>query len=128
VDEHGYGFRVPALLVSAWAKPGVVDHTQLDFTSILKFIAENWGLAPLAERDAAASSFFEAFDFTGAPRPPRFLPWERPNDVAADPPWRAGIVLAYTGALAAAAVLLARARAVPPPRDPSASGLEPSHE
>ena len=54
VDPYGYGFRVPALLVSPWARHGYVDHTQLDFTSMLKFIEENWGLAPLAARDAAA--------------------------------------------------------------------------
>ena len=27
VDARGYGFRVPALLVSPYARRGVVDHT-----------------------------------------------------------------------------------------------------
>ena len=52
VDRHGYGFRVPALLVSPYAKRGVVDNTTLDFTSILRFIEDNWDLKPLATRDA----------------------------------------------------------------------------
>ena len=33
VDAYGYGFRVPALLVSPYARRGRVDHTTLDFTS-----------------------------------------------------------------------------------------------
>jgi phospholipase C len=64
VDGYGYGFRVPALLVSPWARPGHIESTQLDFTSMLKFIQENWGVAPLAARDTAAKSIAGAFDFT----------------------------------------------------------------
>ena len=48
VDRYGYGFRVPALLVSPYAKRGTIDHATLDFTSILRFIEDNWRLAPLA--------------------------------------------------------------------------------
>jgi phospholipase C len=38
---------------------------------MLKFVEENWGLAPLAARDRAASSIAAAFDFkqTAARRP-----------------------------------------------------------
>ena len=77
VDAYGYGLRVVALLVSPYAHEAYIDHTQLDFTSILKFIEENWGLAPLADRDAKASNFLEAFDFNQHPRPARFLPLAR---------------------------------------------------
>ena len=63
VDQYGYGLRVPALLISPYAKQGYIDSTTLDFTSILKFIEENWGLEPLAERDAKANNFLSAFDF-----------------------------------------------------------------
>ncbi len=59
VDEYGYGFRVPAFLVSPYAKKGYIDNTQLDYTSVLKFIQENHGLQPLAARDAKANSFAE---------------------------------------------------------------------
>ncbi|MDW8005550.1 MAG: alkaline phosphatase family protein, partial [Thermomicrobium sp.] len=70
VDEYGYGFRVPAFLVSPYAKRGYIDSTTYDFTSILKFIEENWDLQPLAERDARATSITNAFDFDQPPRPP----------------------------------------------------------
>lgn len=74
VDEYGYGYRVPALLVSPYAKKGVVDSTVLDFTSIMKFIEQNWSVEPVAERDANANSFIEAFDFEQSPREPVFVP------------------------------------------------------
>ncbi len=73
VDEYGYGFRVPALLVSPYARRGTIDSTILDFTSVLKFIEENWNLPSLAERDAKANSFVSAFDFNQPPRKPVFI-------------------------------------------------------
>jgi phospholipase C len=114
VDDYGYGFRVPALLVSAWARPGFIDSTELDFTSILKFIEENWGLAPLAQRDAAASSISGAFDFAGAPRAPRFLPLERSRAMTAAEaerarPRRLAIVVVYAAALLAACAIVGNA-------------------
>ena len=48
VDSNGYGYRVPALLVSPFARQGYVDHTPLDFTSMVSFITTNWDLQPLA--------------------------------------------------------------------------------
>jgi phospholipase C len=66
-DRYGDGFRVPALLVSPYARRGLVDHTELDHTSFLKFIEQNWGLRPLASRDAHANTLMSAFDFS---RPP----------------------------------------------------------
>jgi phospholipase C len=74
VDEFGYGFRVPALLVSPYAKRGYVDSTTLDFTSVLRFVQHNWGLPPLAERDRRAETFLSAFDFTAQPRQPLAIP------------------------------------------------------
>jgi len=79
VDAYGYGPRVPAILVSPYAKKGYIDHTVLDFTSILKFIEQNWGFASLADRDAKANNFLTAFDFNQAPRSPIFLSFSRPN-------------------------------------------------
>ena len=77
IDGFGYGFRVPALLVSPYARHGYVDHTTLDFTSGLKFIEENWGLAPLTRRDATATSIAGAFDFNQTPRPASIIPATR---------------------------------------------------
>ncbi len=99
VDDHGYGFRVPALLVSAYARPGVIDHTELDYTSALKFIEENWGLAPLATRDAAANSIVGAFDFEQPPRPARFVPFARDVATVRGEPRRDVIYIAYGSAL-----------------------------
>ena len=73
VDEYGYGFRVPTLLVSPYARRGYLDHTQLDHTSILKFIESNWDIPPLAERDANANNLTSAFDFESPPREPVFI-------------------------------------------------------
>jgi phospholipase C len=73
VDASGYGFRVPALLVSPYARKGYVDHTQLDQTAAIKFIEHNYGLEPLAARDAAARTFTGAFDFASPPRPPSLI-------------------------------------------------------
>ncbi len=73
VDDYGYGFRVPGLLVSPYARKGYIDHTQYDFTSMLKFVENNWGVAPLADRDANANDIAHAFDFSKPPRPPEFI-------------------------------------------------------
>jgi phospholipase C len=83
VDKYGYGFRVPGILVSPYARKGYIDNTQLDFTSILKFIEENWSVASLADRDAKANNFLSAFDFKQAPRQAEFLPLSRDNTALA---------------------------------------------
>ena len=68
VDDQGYGFRVPAILVSPYAKQGVIDHTLLDYTSVLKFIEDNWGILSLSQRDQNANSITSALDFQQVPR------------------------------------------------------------
>jgi phospholipase C len=72
IDADGYGFRVPAIIVSPYARPGYVDSTTYDFTSILRFIEENWSLEPLATRDATANSLANALDLTARPRDAAF--------------------------------------------------------
>ncbi|HYM40393.1 MAG TPA: alkaline phosphatase family protein [Thermoplasmata archaeon] len=71
VDAYGYGFRVPLLIVSPYARAGWIDHDVLDHTSILKFIAVNWGLPALTAREANASAMFDAFTFPTPSDPPR---------------------------------------------------------
>jgi phospholipase C len=66
-DRWGPGTRVPTIIISPYAKRGYVDHTQYDTTSILKFIENRWGLAPLGTRDAAANDLSNAFDFSAMP-------------------------------------------------------------
>ena len=40
------GFRVPAVMVSPYARPGYVSHRVHDHTSILKLIETKWNLPP----------------------------------------------------------------------------------
>ena len=72
VDADGYGFRVPALIVSPYAKSGTIDNTTYDFTSVLKFIEDNWSLQPLTARDATANSISNALDLSKPPAAPVF--------------------------------------------------------
>jgi phospholipase C len=65
-----YGFRVPAVLVSPYARPDYVCSEVLDHTSVLKLVEEKWNLPALTARDAAAISPLDALDLTG---PPAFL-------------------------------------------------------
>jgi len=65
-----YGFRVPAVIVSPFARPDFVLHDVLDHTSVLKLIEEKWNLPPLTHRDAAAVSPLGALDLDA---PPKFL-------------------------------------------------------
>ncbi|HZZ02081.1 acid phosphatase [Paraburkholderia sp.] len=58
-DRWGPGTRIPALIISPYAKKGFVDHTQYDTTSILRFITHRFSLPTLpgiATRDAALVS------------------------------------------------------------------------
>jgi phospholipase C len=57
-----YGFRVPAVVVSPYAKPDYVSSTVYDHTSVLKLIEQKWNLPPLTRRDAAARSPLDALD------------------------------------------------------------------
>ncbi len=62
VDRWGPGSRVPMLIVSPYTRKGFIDHTLYDTTSILKFIEWQYGLQPLADRDAKANNLLAAFD------------------------------------------------------------------
>ena len=65
-----YGFRVPAVIVSPYARPDYVCSEVFDHTSVLRLLEEKWNLPALTRRDAAASSPLDAVDLTG---PPAFL-------------------------------------------------------
>jgi phospholipase C len=62
-DRFGMGVRVPMLVISPWARRGV-DRTTYDFTSVLKFISEDFGLPILSARERAANSLRGAFQFS----------------------------------------------------------------
>jgi phospholipase C len=67
IDKYGYGPRVPALVISPFSKPGVVCHTNFDFTSPLRLIEKRFGLKYLADRDKQSSDMLDCFDFTQTP-------------------------------------------------------------
>lgn len=61
-DRWGPGLRVPAIIISPFAKKHFVDHTQYDTTSILRFITQRWNLPVLPgliERDKALAAHGE---------------------------------------------------------------------
>jgi len=49
-DRWGPGTRIPALIISPYAKKGFVDHAEYDTTSILRLIEEHYGLEAVGER------------------------------------------------------------------------------
>ena len=110
VDRYGYGFRVPTLLVSPYARRGKIVHETLDYTSILRFIEDNWRLAPLSKRDASATSIASAFDFTAGARAPVLVSTDR--SVPPTNPVRTRVVYwAYGAAAVLALAMLAAATA-----------------
>jgi len=75
LNSYEYGFRVPLIVVSPYAKPGHVSHQVNDFGSILKFIEETFGLSTVAPgaspayADAISSSsdLSDCFDLNQTP-------------------------------------------------------------
>jgi phospholipase C len=98
-DNYGYGFRVPAILVSPYARQGYVDRTKLDFTSILRFIEENWRLRPLTHLDSSANSIASGFDFKAAPREASFVSAHRGPAEEETRVVRSRVYMLYLGAL-----------------------------
>lgn len=68
VDEFGLGFRVPALVLSPYARNTVLHGTE-EVSSILRFAEKTFDLPSMGGRDDAADDFSGAFDFTQPPRP-----------------------------------------------------------
>jgi phospholipase C len=77
------GFRVPAIVVSPWARANYVASARVnqpvfDHTSILAFLEAKFDLQPMTDRDAAANNMIDVFDFShrtfatppGIPVPP----------------------------------------------------------
>jgi phospholipase C len=66
-NSYEYGFRVPLIVVSPYAKPAYVSHFTHDFGSLLKFIEKNFGLPSLGYADAPADDLADCFDFSQVP-------------------------------------------------------------
>jgi phospholipase C len=63
-DRWGPGTRVPAIIVSPFARRGFVDSTPYDTTSIIKLITRRFGLEPLPGARAGMGDLTHAFDFS----------------------------------------------------------------
>jgi phospholipase C len=89
VDGEGYGFRVPALVISPYARKGYIDHQQLSFDAYNKFIEDDFlhgaRLNPktdgrpdtrpdVRENTKGLGNLVKDFDFSQTPRAPILLP------------------------------------------------------
>jgi phospholipase C len=96
VDQNGYGLRVPGLVISPYAKTGLIDHQTLSFDAYLKFIEDDFlGGARLdpttdgrpdsrpdvRENAAGLGNLAADFDFSQSPRPPVLLPVHPTTDL-----------------------------------------------
>jgi phospholipase C len=64
-----YGFRVPLIVVSPYARAGYISRYITDHTSILRFVQAWKNLGALTGRDANAWPLLDMFDFTQSPTP-----------------------------------------------------------
>jgi hypothetical protein len=89
IDGEGYGFRVPGLVISPYAKRGFIDHQQLSFDAFNKFIEDDFlggqRLNPrtdgrpdprpdVRETEPGLGDLIRDFNFSQRPRPPLLLP------------------------------------------------------
>ncbi|MGA2819420.1 MAG: alkaline phosphatase family protein [Anaerolineales bacterium] len=89
VDQNGYGIRVPALVISPYAKKGLIDPQVLSFDAYLKFIEDDFlggqridpktdgrpdSRPDVRENATVLGNLISDFDFNQAPRPPLLLP------------------------------------------------------
>jgi phospholipase C len=82
-DPYEFGFRVPLMVISPFVKQsGYIDHTQRDFTSVLRYIERVYNVPPLTSLDANADDLSGMFDYSHAPIPyvhidtPGFKPYD----------------------------------------------------
>ncbi len=141
IDENGYGFRVPGLVISPYARAGYIDHQQLCHDAYLKFIEDDFlggqrlnpktdgrpDSRPDVREEAPGLGNLESdFDFNQSPRPPLLLPVEPAPGPASCPPGSVPSTvqspMPYSGR-ARAASPAPRAAGFRPAADPAAHGL-----
>lgn len=72
-DMYGLGPRVPLLIISPYAMRGYISHTQYEFSGVLRFIEETFGVPNLGNRDVTANDMMDSFDFKQTPNPALIL-------------------------------------------------------
>jgi phospholipase C len=88
VDGAGYGIRVPGLLISPYARTGMVDHQTLSFDAYMKFIEDDFlggqridpatdgrpdSRPDVRENASILGDLSKEFDFSRPPTPPALL-------------------------------------------------------
>ena len=101
VDSLGYGIRVPAIVISPYAKRGYIDHQTLSFDAYLRFIEDVFlhgqRLNPktdgrpdsrpgVREDNPKLGNLMNDFDFSQNPHPPVVLPVHPKTTLVADHP------------------------------------------
>ncbi len=96
IDKEGYGLRVPAFMVSPYARHGFIDHQTLSFDAYAKFIEDDFlggqRLNPhtdgrpdprpdVREKAGPLGNLLNEFDFHQSPRPPVLLPVHPKTDL-----------------------------------------------
>jgi phospholipase C len=83
-NSYEYGFRVPLIVVSPYAKPGYISHVTHDFGSVLKFIESVFGLPTIdpavGYADSRADDLSDCFDFNQSPLSFKAVPTKRNAD------------------------------------------------
>jgi phospholipase C len=94
-DQNGYGLRVPGLVISPYARKGLIDHQTLSSDAYLKFIEDDFlggarlnprtdhrpGPPPdVRENLPLLGNLTADFNFSQPPRPPLLLPTNPPTD------------------------------------------------
>jgi phospholipase C len=106
IDRNGYGLRVPALIISPYARRGYIDHQVLSSDAYLKFIEDDFlggsRLDPrtdnrpdprpdVREDSPQLGDLSLDFNFEQRPRPPLLLPTNPPTDSPTLPPYFNGL-------------------------------------
>jgi phospholipase C len=106
VDNNGYGLRVPAIVISPYARTGVIDHQILSLDAYDKFIEDDFlngqRLDPhtdgrpdprldVRENLSLLGNLASDFNFNQAPRPPVILPVHPTTTLAGTPSPATGI-------------------------------------
>jgi phospholipase C len=109
VDHHGYGLRVPGIVISPYARRGYVDHQVLSFDAYAKFIEDDFlggqrldprtdgrpDPRPIVRENASVLGDLTAdFDFHQRPRPPQLLPVHPVTTLTASVPFAPSTVRA----------------------------------
>jgi phospholipase C len=66
-DFTRYGFRVPVMVISPFAKANYVSHVVTDYTSWMTFVEARFSLPHLNARDAFVSNMGDFFNFQNPP-------------------------------------------------------------